>query len=408
MRPTALVVGASSRSLLPCSSLWWEPPLRSAAFAPSSSTGASSAWLPWEPPRALRRAESSKSSTGSTRGAPGEVAEGRSRNWVYADGRLISDRSSSGLIEQRLSPEGLELLRSEILSTGQFSHEPPPPPPGPPCPNSVSPGAVVPPATVGCVPPQPLPPPGEPLETPFGITIAVRDVGRLSRVDRASDLYRLEERLTHPASWLPASAWVDREIRAYVPTTYAVCYGGWPPDQPIEPSRLLTLLPPAAEDLLGAKDTTRNEGLFGSPGDFHVVVDHCSDVTNEEAHMLAQVFDDAGFEPFMPGPGWGTASRLQAQNEKNAQIYFEPYLPHGESDLLGMWVSDRVLLKGERMKARVVALVALAAAVTLTSIAAAGPDAAKQRVAITMKDRGTARSCSGHCSPGRSSATRAR
>ena len=37
------------------------------------------------------------------------------------------------------------------------------------------------------------------------------------------------------------------------------------------------------------------------------------------------------------------------------------------------------------MNARVVALVALAAAVTLTSVAAAGPDAAKQRVAIDMK-----------------------
>ena len=37
------------------------------------------------------------------------------------------------------------------------------------------------------------------------------------------------------------------------------------------------------------------------------------------------------------------------------------------------------------MKARVVALVALAAAVTLTSVAAAGPNAAKQRVAIDMK-----------------------
>ena len=37
------------------------------------------------------------------------------------------------------------------------------------------------------------------------------------------------------------------------------------------------------------------------------------------------------------------------------------------------------------MKARVVALVALAAAVTLTSVAAAGPHAAKQRVAIDMK-----------------------
>ena len=254
--------------------------------------------------------------------------EGRSRNWVYADGRLISDRSSSGLIEQRLSPEGLELLRTEILSTGQFSHEPPPPPPGPPCPNGVSPGTVVPPATVGCAPPQPLPPPGEPLETPFGITIAVRDVGRLSRVDRASDLYRLEERLTHPASWLPASAWVDREIRAYVPATYAVCYGGWPPDQPIEPSRLLTLLPAAAEDLLRAKDITPKKGLFGSPGDFHVVVDHCSDVTNEEAHMLARAFDDAGFEPVRAGLGYFFAT--PGSNEKNAQIGFEPYLPHGE------------------------------------------------------------------------------
>ena len=37
------------------------------------------------------------------------------------------------------------------------------------------------------------------------------------------------------------------------------------------------------------------------------------------------------------------------------------------------------------MKARVVALVALAAAVTLTAVAAAGPNAAKQRVAIDMK-----------------------
>ena len=37
------------------------------------------------------------------------------------------------------------------------------------------------------------------------------------------------------------------------------------------------------------------------------------------------------------------------------------------------------------MKARLVTLVALAAAVTLTAVAAAGPDAAKQRVAIDMK-----------------------
>jgi hypothetical protein len=47
------------------------------------------------------------------------------------------------------------------------------------------------------------------------------------------------------------------------------------------------------------------------------------------------------------------------------------------------------------MNARVVALVALAAAVTLTSVAPAGLDAAKQRVAINMK----------FCSPGKSQKT---
>lgn len=49
------------------------------------------------------------------------------------------------------------------------------------------------------------------------------------------------------------------------------------------------------------------------------------------------------------------------------------------------------------MKARqaVAVLVALAAAVTLTSVAAAGPDAAKQPVAITVKGRGVAGDANG-------------
>jgi hypothetical protein len=58
-------------------------------------------------------------------------------------------------------------------------------------------------------------------------------------------------------------------------------------------------------------------------------------------------------------------------------------------------MSSLVLLKGVQMKARVVALVALASAVTLTSVAAAGPDAAKQRVAFDMKI----------CRPGKSQGT---
>ena len=90
-----------------------------------------------------RRAESSRSGTGLL--GCQRAREGRTRAWVYADGRLITwggpDRPgsanplSTGYLEQRLTPEGVELLRSEILSTGEFGYEPPPP-----CPTSLSPG----------------------------------------------------------------------------------------------------------------------------------------------------------------------------------------------------------------------------------------------------------------------------
>ena len=46
------------------------------------------------------------------------------------------------------------------------------------------------------------------------------------------------------------------------------------------------------------------------------------------------------------------------------------------------------------MKVRYAALVTLAVAVTLTSVAAAGPAATKQRVAINMKISSSGRSCS--------------
>jgi hypothetical protein len=58
---------------------------------------------------------------------------GRTRSWVYADGRLIrlgitgEGGPLPGLREQRLTREGVELLRSEIISAGGFGHAQPPP-----------------------------------------------------------------------------------------------------------------------------------------------------------------------------------------------------------------------------------------------------------------------------------------
>ena len=66
----------------------------------------------------------------------------RSANWVYADGRLIRfgarqangrplreafNRWSMGFVEQRLTREGVKLLRSEIVSAGGFGDAQPPP-----------------------------------------------------------------------------------------------------------------------------------------------------------------------------------------------------------------------------------------------------------------------------------------
>ncbi len=110
----------------------------------------------------------------------------RSANWVYADGRLIrrgakrangtplrANRWSNGFVEQRLTREGVKLLRSEIVSAGGFGDVQPPP------------GS-------------------DPLVQ--GSRIEVRQGDQLVRLRWAKDLERLEARLAHPESWLPASA----------------------------------------------------------------------------------------------------------------------------------------------------------------------------------------------------------
>ena len=233
----------------------------------------------------------------------GRYGVGKSRIWVYADGRLIFLREANipqganhlltGFLEQRLTPEGVELLRSEIVAKGLLGPDQ---------------------QALGSEP------------VPFGIQIKVRNGNQLVRVNRARDVKRLVARLADPASWLPASAWEDREIRAYVPSRYVVCYGDgeWPP-QRIEQSRILTLLPAPAAELLRAKDR-REEG--------HT---YCSDLTTEEARALAKALDDGGpHNGFGDERGPATTSRLEYRFEApgptrgTIEIFFEPYLPHGE------------------------------------------------------------------------------
>jgi hypothetical protein len=247
------------------------------------------------------------------------------RMWVYADGRLIwvrhgdfpygaNDRST-GYLEQRLTPEGAELLRSEVIATGLFGHD------------------------LDLIGIQGL----------FG-EIEVRNGDRLVRVawgdysndpdptiataEQASALQRLDVRLADPASWLPASAWEDREIRAYVPSRFSVCYEGM--DDPLPASRILASLPPAAEDLLRSTDRTRLESGPSVDGEgTRDWVQYCSEVTTEEARALAEAFDDdPGFEkdPVVEAYGlvYQTAIGPSGTLDPTVWVAFEPILPHGD------------------------------------------------------------------------------
>jgi hypothetical protein len=230
------------------------------------------------------------------------VVELANQVWVYADGRVISRvyegtlEPYSGLVEQHLTPEGVEFLRSNVLSTGLFEHD---------------------------------------LELASRdnpnccVYIRVRDGDRLVSVrlgpsDVLSDhqapiatpeqetaLRSLEALLTGPTSW-PASVWTDQQIRAYVPTSYSFC------SRFVEPSHVLALLPEPARDLLGAKYLKADGDGFPQPT--------CSRMTTEEARALAGIlaaefgyqYGSLGFsfaDPEVPG-----SSFLIAMN---------PVLPHG-------------------------------------------------------------------------------
>jgi hypothetical protein len=262
----------------------------------------------------------SLSGRSTTRRAPG-IGEGPLfRAWVYADGRLIWDEEgdlpyganevTTGFLEQRLTPEGVELLRSELIATGLFDTDH----------ALLSEQGVI----WGTVEVRT----GDGLVSVDWSNPDIYPVGRdpllhdatVATAEQASALERLDALLARPEPWLPSSAWADREIRAYIPSTYAVCYGA--AHGGIAASRVLNVLPEPAQDLL-RDNRTRDP--------------YCSEVTTDEARALAQIFDDAAFgqdelessyrlnyhfEPSValaPGP-----------IENTVDIFFEPYLPHGE------------------------------------------------------------------------------
>ena len=233
---------------------------------------------------------------------------GRTKLWMYEDGRLIWQREavwqregqtdfpqaanwvSTGLLEQRLTPEGVELLRSEILASGLFERDLALIWFGP-CFNYIRVGDEDPHVVTWhgfqCL-----------QETP---TLPVdAHYATAEQQDALADVIR---RLTDPGEWLPKNAWRDRTIRAYVPSRFAIVYGG---PRSMDAAAILDLLPRRAQDLLRQRQRTRFQALFRDG-------------------QLVRVLDDSDLEVDQRGRQF-----VLSYVGKTVHVTFEPILPHGE------------------------------------------------------------------------------
>jgi hypothetical protein len=256
--------------------------------------------------------------------------------WVFADGRLIWARPGSlpqgandlttGLLEQHLTPAGVEHLRLEVLSTGLFDHD-----------LALSTrrliwGEIA--ARVG----DRLVKVGWWNSDPYS-----DDPDAAARTPATAEQYRALERLDallpYPGPRLPASAWENKTIRAYVPSHFSVCYDGWPAevsDPQSDPSRILSLLPGRAQKILGRKKRTRKEGQRGwAGGPYYPSRTDCSSVTTDEARELVSVFDATGLTKEGPAAGLAYTFDLPDPSREKGHVVLEPLLPDGS------WTSFR-------------------------------------------------------------------
>jgi hypothetical protein len=195
---------------------------------------------------------------------------------VYADGRIIwqkwtelgdatvvprgARRLDTGWVQQRLTLQGAQMVRSKVLSTGLFEH------------NLI-------------------------LELGRGHPWALHQVRRGDRivtVDGVSSpdpswnehftkatpsqmlaLASIEKLVAHPATYLPPTAWADQQIRPFVPARYTIALDRGYPD--------LAMLPARARAALSQYKDLRRHG--------------CQVVTTSRARALLHAFAEAGISP---------------------------------------------------------------------------------------------------------------
>jgi hypothetical protein len=236
---------------------------------------------------------------------------------------------TSGFLEQRLTADGVERLLSELLATGLFDRDRG-------LLSARSPGGFVQARRGDALvrvdwvhPANVVPPPGAP-------DLSLRGSDYVAATpEQAKALAQVDALLADPASRLPADAWEDPRIKAYVASKYAICTGWRPgvgPDRgapTIGASRILKLLPPQLAQLVRARGWTSWTGG-----------ENCSVVATEEARAVAGALEDAGLERSGGGKGRGAESLYRlaysfampdgSTGNGKIVIFFEPTLPHGE------------------------------------------------------------------------------
>jgi len=281
------------------------------------------------------------------------------RTWVYADGRIIWDRRphgpgakipeganafNSGYLEQRLSPDGVELVRAAVARLFDESR---------PLADTIP--ALDDPWWGGHPFHSALWVPDD-YGSEWGIIAIPQDdrlarlriqiagerddlnlAGTLATPEQLSALQRVAALLNDPSSVLPASAWAEQKVRAYVPSHYAVCIDTSPPKTS---SELLSMLPPRAAGLLQDQSRSRSEGelLEGRENGRIAVagrtVRDCYRVETAEAREVAAALSglvpERGSETY--GLKWRVDTAIDGDpaESNETDVSFEPYLPDGQ------------------------------------------------------------------------------
>jgi hypothetical protein len=152
-----------------------------------------------------------------------------------------------------------------------------------------------------------------------GFEESIDSVATTPTPEQVRTLERLDARLEDLTSWLPASAWDDPELRAYVSSRYGVCYMYVSDGEPIGRLHVLDVLPAPVEDLLRRVETTQSyPNGFRNSNPFW-----CSVVSIEQARRLAAVMEGAG-----GASQTGDGGLSYDSADGSVEISLGPALPH--------------------------------------------------------------------------------